>query len=75
MHRRRKPNKEKKRFNNDKPIEKIWMVGATIAQQLKQIVDKKGKDLTEMVLEVSRSGSGKDSSYNFEQAFEIEFEA
>ena len=63
-------NKEKKCFNYDKPIEKIWMVGATIAQQLKQIVDKKGKDLTEMVLEVSRSGSGKDSSYNFEQAFD-----
>lgn len=61
---------EKKRFKNDKPIEKIWKVGATIAQQLKHIVDKKGKALTEMVFEVTRSGSGKDSSYNFEQAFD-----
>ena len=61
---------EKKRFKNDKPIEKIWKVGATIAQQLKHIVDKKGKSLTEMVFEVTRSGSGKDSSYNFEQAFD-----
>lgn len=63
-------NKDKKEFNYDKPTEKIWKVGATIANQLKQIVDKKGKDLTEMVFEVTRSGSGKDSSYNFEQAFD-----
>lgn len=63
-------DKDKKRFTNDTPIEKIWKVGSTIAQRLKQIVDKKGKDLTEMVFEVTRSGSGKDSSYNFEQAFD-----
>lgn len=63
-------DKDKKCFKNDKPIEKLWMVGSTIAQQLKQIVDKRGKDLTEMVFEVTRSGSGKDSSYNFEQAFD-----
>ena len=63
-------DKDKKKFKYDKPVEKIWKVGSTIAQQLKQIVDKKGKDLTEMVFEVTRSGSGKDSSYNFEQAFD-----
>lgn len=63
-------DKDKKKFTYDKPIEKIWKVGSTIAQQLKQIVDKRGKELTEMVFEVSRSGSGKDSSYNFEQAFD-----
>lgn len=61
---------EKKRFKYDTPVEKIWKVGSTIAQQLKQIVDKKSKELTEMVFEVTRSGSGKDSSYNFEQAFD-----
>lgn len=63
-------DKDKRMFKNDEPIEKIWKVGSVIAQQLKQIVDKKGKDLTEMVFEVTRSGSGKDSSYNFEQAFD-----
>lgn len=63
-------DKDKKKFNHDKPQEKLWIVGSTLAQQLKQIVDKKGKDLTEMVFEVSRSGSGKDSTYNFEQAFD-----
>lgn len=63
-------DKDKKKFLYDKPVEKIWKVGSTIAQQLKQIVDKKGKELTEMVFEVTRSGSGKDSSYNFEQAFD-----
>ena len=63
-------DKDKKAFTYDKPIEKVWKVGATIANQLKQIVDKKGKDLTELVFEVTRSGTGKDSSYNFEQAFD-----
>lgn len=63
-------DKDKKKFKYDTPVEKIWKVGSTISQQLKQLVDKKGKDLTEMVFEVTRSGSGKDSSYNFEQAFD-----
>ena len=65
-------NKEKSKFNHDKPMLKIWKVNATIAQQLKQIIDKKGKNLTEMVLEVSRSGGGKSTSYNFEMAFDDE---
>lgn len=63
-------DKDRKKFRYDKPVEKIWKVGSTLAQQLKQIVDKKGKNLTEMVFEVTRSGSGKDSSYNFEPAFD-----
>lgn len=63
-------DKDKKCFKHDTPVEKLWVVGSTLAQQLKQIVDKKGRDLTELVLEVTRSGSGKDSSYNFEQAFD-----
>ena len=61
---------DKKRFKNDKQIVKIWKVGATIAQQIKQIIDKKGRNLTELVFEVSRSGSGKDSTYNFEIALD-----
>lgn len=61
---------DKKRFKHDDPVEKLWKVGSTIAQQLKQIVDKKGKPLTDLVLEVTRSGEGKDSSYNFETAFD-----
>ena len=61
---------EKKKFKHDKPVEKIWRVGTTIAQQLKQIVDKKGKELTELVLEVTRTGEGKDATYNFEMAFD-----
>ena len=61
---------EKKKFKHDKPVEKIWRVGTTIAQQLKQITDKKGKELTELVLEVTRTGEGKDATYNFEMAFD-----
>lgn len=63
-------NKEKSKFNKDEKIVKIWKVGATIANQLKQQIDKRGKDLTKMVFEVSRSGDGKDSTYNFEPAFD-----
>lgn len=63
-------DKDKKKFRNDEPVVKIWRMGTTIAQQIKQMMDKKGRDLTDMVLEVTRSGSGKDSSYNFEQAFD-----
>lgn len=57
-------DKDKKKFIGGKPTEKIWLVGTTIAQQLKQFIDRKGKDLTDMVLEVTRSGEGKDSTYN-----------
>lgn len=63
-------NKEKGCFNNDEPIVKIWKVGSTVAQQLKNLIDKKKKDLTEMVIEVSKSGSGTDTTYNFEIAFD-----
>ena len=63
-------DKDKKKFTYDKPVEKIWKVGATIANQLKSIHDRRGKELTEMVLEVTRSGSNTDTTYNFEPAFD-----
>lgn len=43
-------------------------MGVTLATQIKQIIDKKGRALTSMVFDVSRSGSGKNSTYNFEIA-------
>lgn len=67
---RGKWDKDKRKFVGGDPTEKLWLVGTTIAQQLKQFVDKKGKDLTEMVLEVSRSGEGKDATYNFSLALD-----
>ena len=63
-------NGDKKAFNHDDQIPKLWTVGATVAQQLKQQIDKRGKDLTELVFEVSRSGEKKDTVYNFEPAFD-----
>ena len=62
---RGKWDKDKKKFVGGDPNEKIWLVGTTVAQQIKQFIDRKGKALTEMVVEVSRSGEGKDSTYNF----------
>lgn len=63
-------DKDKKRFKHDTPVEKIWIVGPTIANQIKQQMDKRKKELTELVFEVSRSGAGKESLYNFEMAFD-----
>jgi len=59
---------DKKKFTYDEPVEKMWIMGATLATQIKQIIDKKGRALTSMVFDVSRSGSGKNSTYNFEIA-------
>ena len=63
-------DKDKKDFTWDKPVVRVWRVGAQIAQQLKTYIDRKGKDLSRIVLEVTRSGEGKDSSYNFGPAFD-----
>lgn len=64
-------DKDKKKFKWDKPIEKIWVVNMTILGALTNQRDKRKKELTEMVLEVSRTGKGKkDTSYNFEPALD-----
>lgn len=63
-------DKEKSKFKNDEPLEKLWKVGMTVANQIKAQCDKRGKDLTEMVFEVTRSGAGKEASYNFEIAYD-----
>lgn len=61
---------DKKRFKKDEPIEKIWYVGQKLAEQIQAAKDKKGKDLTELVFEVTRSGSGTKTTYNLERAYD-----
>ena len=63
-------DKDANEFKWDKPVVRIWKVGSQIAQQIKAYIDRKGKDLTSFVFEVTRSGEGKDSSYNFGPAFD-----
>jgi len=63
-------DKDKKRFKGSKPSEKIWFMGMKQAEQLKSFADKKGKELSEAVFEVSRSGSGKTTTYNYQMAFD-----
>ena len=64
-------DKESASFKWDEPIEKLWSVNQTILGQLQTIKTKRGKPLTDLVLEVMRTGTGKtDTSYNFEQAFD-----
>lgn len=61
-------DKDKGKFKYDAPVERLWMVNATVANQIKVKHDKKGTLLTN-VWTVTRSGSGKhDTSYNIERA-------
>lgn len=51
-------------FKYDKPIEKIWVVGSKIADQLLALRTKKNRPLTEMVLEVTRIGEKTNTTYS-----------
>lgn len=63
---------DKKKFKKDTKVEKVWYVGTKLAEQIQTIIEKRGKDLTTMVFEVTRSGGGKDTTYNLEQAWDEE---
>lgn len=57
------------KFKNDKPVERVLIVSNTVANQIHGLKDRYGKELTQLVLEMSRTGSSaKDTSYNFERA-------
>lgn len=60
-------DKEAKEFKYDEKVEKLWVVGTMTAQKLQQISEKRGKELSEMVFEVTNNGKG---DYNFEAAFD-----
>jgi hypothetical protein len=63
-------DKDKRRFKHDKLVEKVWLIGPALTEQLKAYVDKKGKTLSKIVLEVSRTGAGKKAAYNIEVAWD-----
>lgn len=69
---RGKWDKDAKDFAHDgKPVERIWLVSATLAQQIKALADKKGRAVNAIVIEVTRTGSGaKDTTYNLERALD-----
>lgn len=60
-------DKDSKKFLNDEKIEKLWVVGTILATKLQQISVKRGKDLTELVFEVTYNGKG---DYNLEAALD-----
>lgn len=67
----REKNKKGDMVYSEKPTEKLFKVGQQLAQQIKSFVDKKGKELSEVVVEITRSGSGaKDTSYNLSIALD-----
>lgn len=59
-----------KEFKWDDPVEKKFLMGVSLAEQFRNFKDKKGMELTEMVIDISRSGEGKSTSYNLELAME-----
>lgn len=63
-------DKNSKSFRHDKQVPKIWRVGATLAQQLRTFCEKQGRDLDDLVIEVSRSGKGTDTAYNLTRAID-----
>lgn len=62
----------KKRFKHDKEVQKVWILGTKLAEQLQKYVEKKGKPLTSLVLEITRSGEGMKASYNIAPAWDEE---
>lgn len=63
-------DKAKKRFKFNKQTEKLFYMGMKMAEQIKKFVDGKNKELDEVVVEITRSGSGKATSYNYGFAFD-----
>lgn len=59
-----------KTHNFDKPVEKYWLTSNTVGMQLKTLVDRKNKPLSQMVLDVTRSGADKNTTYNFEMSLD-----
>ena len=46
-----------------------------MAEQIQAFKDKRGKELTELVFEVTRSGSGTKTTYNLEIAYDDDTDA
>lgn len=55
-----------KKYKEDGPVERIWLVSNTVANSLLALQNKKGKKLTQMVLDVTRTGNDKNTTYAFE---------
>lgn len=61
---RGKWDKDKKEFKWDAPQEKLHSFGIQFASQLKAFVDKRRRPLTDLVIEITKAGSGKTATYN-----------
>ncbi len=61
-------DKDKKKFKEDEKIEKYWLVGSAVAEILDALRNRRKKELTEMVFEVTKTGSGKTTSYSISVA-------
>ncbi len=63
-------DKDKKKFKNDEPLERYAVLSIGDAEKVKVIMDKKKTNLTDLVLEVNKTGSGKKTANNFSLAFD-----
>lgn len=66
-------DKDKEKFKWDEPVEKMWITNMTLLNLLSAVRSKRDKPLTELVLEITRTGSGKqNTTYMIEQAFDTD---
>ena len=61
-------NKDTSDFNWDEPTEKVWLVGLSILEQLYALTQKRGQGIDKFTIEVTRSGTGTNTRYNFSRA-------
>lgn len=61
-------DKDKKRFKNDDEFEKIWLVSDATCELLDALRKRKKCELTDIVLDVTRVGSGKTTTYSIQIA-------
>lgn len=68
---RGKYDKKKKKYDWGDPVPRLWKVSNTVASQLQaQVEGKKKRVLSKTVFDVTRTGSGKSTSYNIEIALD-----
>ena len=61
---------EKEKYKFDEPVERMLLENSYLADQIKAFTDKKKKNLTELVVEITRVGTGTKTSYQLDRAEE-----
>jgi hypothetical protein len=61
-------DKDRNKYKWGSPTERVWVMSTPVAMQLLEFVSKKGKKLSQIVLDISKSGKKTSTRWNFEIA-------